>query len=276
VDFIALGIAVAPIASVLVLPFALGTRRQPSAQPAGSVPGSSGPELRLGQGGAFVAAVLAMMLGEQILINSGALFVRATEGAAAAGFIFNVMMVARAPLVLFQAIATSLLPHLTRLRAKGGESAREVFRSSVESTLLLIAAFAAAVTVGVLLVGPEVMQIAFGDDLTYDREGLAIVAVGMGFYLAAASLNQAALAQAQAHRAAICWIGCAALFVVIQLSGLLNAFRAVEIGFTLSSAILAALLYGLYRNPMAAAEDEIEPGSPRELQAQLAGTDEIA
>ena len=43
-----------------------------------------------------------------------------------------------------------------------------------------------------LAIGPQVMQLAFGDRFEYDRLGLAIVAVGMGFYLVAASLNQAA------------------------------------------------------------------------------------
>jgi O-antigen/teichoic acid export membrane protein len=217
-----------------------------------------------------------MMLGEQILVNSGALFVRANTGAAAAGFIFNLMMVARAPLVLFQAVAASLLPHLTRLRVRGDEDSRDAFRSSVENTLLLIAAFAAVTTVGVIAIGPQVMQIAFGDTFTYDRLGLAIVAVGMGLYLAAASLNQAALAYGQAHRAAVCWVVCALLFVVINLSGLLSPFRAVEAGFTLCAGLLAGMLYLLYLNPRPAAADLIEPGSSREVQAQLTATDEIA
>jgi O-antigen/teichoic acid export membrane protein len=275
-DFVALGIATAPVACIIVLPLAIrGGRPLDAGPPGGSASSEGSTELTLTKGGAFAGAVLVMMLSEQILINSGALFVRSAEGAAAAGFIFNVMMVARAPLVLFQAVAASLLPHLTRLRARGDDGAREVFRSSVDSTLLLIAGFAALTTVGVFAIGPEVMQIAFGDDFTYDREGLAIVALGMGLYLAAASLNQAALAQAQAHRAAICWIACAILFVVINVSGVLNAFRAVEVGFAVSSAVLAALLYALYRNPMASADDEIEPGSPREVQASLTATDEI-
>ena len=273
VDAVALGIATAPVACIIVLPLAIRSGRPLDAGPA---PGSdSSTELTLTKGGAFAGAVLVMMLSEQILINSGALFVRSAEGAAAAGFIFNVMMVARAPLVLFQAVAASLLPHLTRLRARGDESAREVFRSSVDSTLMLIGGFAALTIVGVLAIGPQVMEIAFGDEFTYDREGLAIVAAGMGLYLAAASLNQAALAQAQAHRAAVCWIGCAALFVLINVSGILNPFRAVEIGFAVSSAILATLLYALYRNPAASPGDEIEPGSSRELQAQLTASDEI-
>ena len=46
--------------------------------------------------------------------------------------------------------------------------------------------------------GPQVMQLAFGDKFDYDRLGLAIVAVGMGLYLTAVSLNQAVLAQGRA------------------------------------------------------------------------------
>ena len=36
-----------------------------------------------------------------------------------------------------------------------------------------------------------------------------IVSIGMGLYLSAATLNQAALAQGQVRRASFCWIGCA-------------------------------------------------------------------
>jgi O-antigen/teichoic acid export membrane protein len=274
-NFVALGIATAPIAVIVVLPIAVVKRRE-RRRPKLEQPGpDASTQLTLGRGGAFAGAVLVMMLSEQVMINSGALFVRAAEGAAAAGFIFNVMMVARAPLVLFQAIAASLLPHLTRLRARGGDGSRAAFRSSVETTLLLIAAFATVTIVGVVTIGPQVMQIAFGDTFEYDRLGLAIVAAGMGFYLAGASLNQAALAQAQAHRAAACWILSAAVFVVINLAGVPNAERAVEIGFAVSSALLAGLLYVLYARPQPSAPDLIEPGSGKELQAQLTSADEI-
>ena len=142
--------------------------------------------------------------------------------------------------------------------------------------MLLIAGFAAATTIGVLAIGPQVMQIAFGDGFEYDRVGLAIVAVGMGFYLVAASLNQAALTQGQAHRAAYRWIFCAALFVAYNLIGLGDPFRTVEIGYAGCSALLALLLYAVYRRPVARAEDLFEPGSPEEMQARLATSDEIA
>ena len=272
IDAIALGIAVAPLLCLVVLPFALGSHRPPDAGPS---PVDSGLEFTLARGGAFAAAVLVMMLSEQILINSGALFVRGALDAAAAGFIFNVMMVARAPLLLFQALAASLLPHLTRLRTRGDATGEDAFRMSVDNTLLIIIGFAGAVVVGVLLVGPQAMQLAFGDKFSYDRAGLAIVEVGMGFYLSAAALNQAALAQGQARRAAACWIACAAGFVIFNLIQPLDPYRTVEVGFAGAAACLSGLLYLLYRSPHPVAEDEITPGSGRELEAQLAGEGEI-
>lgn len=275
-SLIAVGIAVAPVAGLIVLPFAL--RRGPPGRAAGegAVTAGGSSELTLGSGGAFAGAVLLMMLSEQVLVSSGALFVRAAEGAAAAGFIFNMLLIARAPLVLFQAIAASLLPHLTRLRARGDESSQDAFKTSLESTMLLIVGFAVVTTLAVVAIGPQVMQIAFGDKFEYDRLGMAIVAVGMGFYLVAASLNQAALAQGQAHRAAGRWVLCAAGFVVFNLVSPTDPFRAVEIGFAGAAAVLAGLLYLVYSRPHPSAADSIEPGSVHELQARLAASDEVA
>lgn len=273
VDAVALGIAVAPLASLTVLPFAFGHHARTT--PPAAEQGDSGLEFTLARGGAFAAAVLLMMLSEQVLVSSGALFVRGALDADAAGRIFNILMVARAPLLLFQAVAASLLPHLTRLRTRGDATGDDAFRMSINNTLLIIAGFAAAVTVGVAAIGPEVMQIAFGDDHSYDRAGLAIVAVGMGFYLSAVTLNQAALAQGQARRAAICWVACATVFVVFNLLQPFDPYRTVEIGFTACAAALSGLLYLLYRSPHPVADDAITPGSAHELEAQLAAVDEI-
>ncbi len=275
VDAVALGIAVAPLASMTVLPFAIARHRSPAAGANLGGPDEAGLEFTLARGGAFAAAVLLMMLSEQVLVSSGALFVRASVGAAAAGYIFNVLMVARAPLLLFQAVAASLLPHLTRLRTRGDATGADAFRMSINTTLMIVAVFAAAVTIGVLAIGPQVMQLAFGDKFTYDRVGLAIVAVGMGFYLSGAALNQAALAQGQARRAAVCWVVCATGFVIFNLIAPLDPYRTVEVGFAGSAALLSGLLYLLYRSPHPVASDQLTPGSPRELEAQLAAVDEI-
>ena len=103
-----------------------------------------------------------------------------------------------------------------------------------------------------------------------------IVTVGMGFYLASGTLNQAALAQGQVRRAAACWVGCALAFISWNLLPVLDEFRRVEVGFAGAAALLCGLLYRLYRRPRARPEDVVEPGSPQELEARLAAADEAS
>jgi hypothetical protein len=116
--------------------------------------------------------------------------------------------------------------------------------------------------------------VAFGDNFSYDRAGLLIVTVGMGFYLGAATLTQAALAQGQARRAAIRWIACAAAFVLWNLLPVLDEFRRVEVGFAVAGAALCGLLYLLYRSPPEHPEDVVRPDSPEEIEARIAAADE--
>jgi O-antigen/teichoic acid export membrane protein len=271
-DPIALGIAIAPALSALVLPLA---GREPTRKPPAAAAGAdAAPEFTLAEGGGFAAAILLVMVSEQVFLNSGPLFARAEEGAAAAGFIFNVLMIARAPVVLFQAAATSLLPHLTRLRSTGDESSDEAFRLSVRVTLAAIAGFAALTMLAVLAAGPELMQAAFGDKFSYDRTGLVIVAAGMGLYLAATTLNQAVLAQGQARRAAFCWAASAVALIAWYAVPALEVFRRIEVGFAGGAGILFLLLFAVYARPRPEATDRIEPGSPREIEARLAAADE--
>ena len=120
-------------------------RRRPPAPPGRAA--RARRELGVARGGRFALAVLAIMLAEQTLINAAVLTTDLTAAdAAAAGFVFNVLLIARAPLQLFQAVQGSLLPHLAgprgrarprrgaprrarhraghrRLRARGGRSA---------------------------------------------------------------------------------------------------------------------------------------------------------
>jgi O-antigen/teichoic acid export membrane protein len=270
---IAVGIALAPLTALVVLPLAI---RRGAAGGGPERPAGASGELTLGTGGAFTGAVLVMMLTEQVLINSGALFVRADNGAAGAGFIFNMMMVARAPLVLFLAVAASLLPHLARLRARGDESSARAFRSSLATTLTAVAVFATATLIGLLAIGPQVMQLAFGDRFDYDRVGLAIVAVGMGLYLTAVSINQAILAHGRAVRAAVPWLGSGLLFVVLNVWQPFSSYRTVEIGFAVSAGVLAGGLYLVYAFAERTGRQPVSPDSAAEIEAKIAAIDEVA
>ena len=108
-----------------------------------------------------------------------------------------------------------------------------------------------------------------------NRPGLLLVSVGMGLYLCSVTVNQACIAQGQVRRAAARWITCAALFIGWNFVPLVsNEFRRVEIGFLLAAGVLFSLLYYVYRRPHERAEDVPMPGSPEELEAELAMIDE--
>jgi O-antigen/teichoic acid export membrane protein len=244
---VALGIAAAPIVSLAVVPWALGRRlRNPSAAVVEEPEDST--EFTLAHGSGFAVAVLLIMLSEQTFLNAGPLLVKATggaEGAALAGFAFNVLLIARAPLQLFQAVQTSILPHLTRLRASGET---DPFRRSVNLTLQAIAVFAACVALVMLAIGPWLMDVVFGGNFDYERGGLVLISIGMGLYLAAATLNQALLAHGRAPHAAVAWVGCAVAFALFLLiADFDNRVLQVEIAFLGAAAALCALLHSLYR-----------------------------
>jgi O-antigen/teichoic acid export membrane protein len=265
---VGLGMAVAPFASLCVIPFAYrwvkrgGTHAHgpvgvPAADAAREGPAHSqleeaATDLTLRRGAGFAVAVVGIMLAEQTLMNAGVLIVALSAGAAAGltagltGFVFNVLLIVRAPLQLFQAIQTSILPHLAGLEARA--NAKE-FHRAIRVTVLAITAFAGAVALGLLLVGPFVMTALLGDKgFHYGRVGLAIVGVGMGLHLIAGTLNQAALARGRATLASIAWLCAAALFVVIVATPTISSeVTRVEVGYFTAALLLSGLLWGVYR-----------------------------
>jgi O-antigen/teichoic acid export membrane protein len=292
---VAIGITAAPALSLLVVPFAFARRAQKEKRGSPGMPGreaeempveapssgkisslpDEGEKFSFAEGGGFAAGVLLIMFSEQAFLNAGPLITRGLQGAAAAGFIFNVLMLARAPLQLFQSVSTSILPHLTKLHASETAESKREFSKTVRVVLLGIAAFTALVLVVVTIAGPKLMQIAFSNKFTYDRPGLLLVSLGMGLYLCSVTVNQACIAQGQVRRASVRWITCAAIFIGWNFVPLVsNEFRRVEIGFLLAAGALFALLYYVYRRPHERVEDVPEPGSGEELEARLAMLDE--
>ncbi|HWM62416.1 MAG TPA: hypothetical protein VNP96_00320 [Solirubrobacterales bacterium] len=293
---VAIGIVAAPSLSLLVVPAAFARRASRAGGAVGGTapeealatgrgggsPAATGParqeaEFSLAHGGGFAAAVFLIMLGEQTFLNAGPLIVRGLEGAAAAGFIFNVLMIARAPLQLFQAVSTSILPHLTTLHSSDEPGSQDEFHRSVRMVLLAISGFTTIVALAVIVAGPQLMQLAFSDKFSYDRMELLLVTAGMGLYLASVTVNQACLAQGQVRRASLRWVACAAFFVAWCLAAPIgDEFLRVEIGFALSAFLLLSLLFAIYRRPHERPEDVPSAGSTEELETQLAAADEGA
>ena len=82
-----------------------GRRRiEPSPSPSPRLPsraprGAAGPEFTLAHGGGFAAAVLLIMFSEQLFLNAGPLSCASPRAPPRPAFIFNVLMIARAPLL---------------------------------------------------------------------------------------------------------------------------------------------------------------------------------
>ncbi|MGA2924764.1 MAG: hypothetical protein ABSG43_02030 [Solirubrobacteraceae bacterium] len=259
---VGLGMAVAPFASLCVIPFAFSRIRlnAPAGTPAadaareGPVHGQleeAATDLTLRHGARFAISVVGIMFAEQTLMNAGVLIVAANSTGAdlttgLTGFVFNVLLIVRAPLQLFQAIQTSILPHLAGLEAR--ESADE-FHRAIRITVLVIAAFSGAVALGLLAVGPPVMTALLGNKgFHYGRFGLALVGLGMGLHLVSGTLNQAALARGRAAQASICWLCAAALFVAFVAAHTISSeVTRVEVGYFGATLVLSGLLAGVYR-----------------------------
>jgi O-antigen/teichoic acid export membrane protein len=233
---VALGIVAAPFASLLVVPVAIrrhGARSAPAAERGG-----------VREGAGFAGSVAAIQLAEQTMLNAAVLLV---PGAVLPGVVFNALLVARAPLQLFQSVQTTLLPHLAGLEATEG---REAFARAIRQTVLAIAAFAGVVALGLLAIGPWAMELLFDSD-AYGRWGLVLVAVGMGLHLAAGTFTQAALARGRAHVAAAMWLASALFFVGWMLAEVVDdELVRAESGYALTAALLCALVWSSYRKPV--------------------------
>jgi O-antigen/teichoic acid export membrane protein len=245
---VAMGMAAAPFVSLVVVPLAFARRPKTivGAGVGGGTP-SDEEELGLARGGRFAVAVLVIMAAEQTLLNAGVLTANATaDDAAVAGYVFNALLIARAPLQLFQAIQGSLLPHLAGLEATEG---REQFDRAIRITILAIAGFAGAVALGLLALGPFAMGLLFDDAASYGRLGLAAVALGMGAHLAAGTLNQAALARDHAAAAAAAWLVTAVAFVGWMLLPIVgDELVRAEAGYFGAATLLCALLALVHRS----------------------------
>ena len=250
VSLVALGVVAAPIASLAVVPWylAISARAKARLSTPGDIDGALPERFTLTRGATFTAAVIVIMIAEQTLLNAGPLLVFARHdaaGPALAGFAFNVLFVPRAALQLFQAAQSSLLPYLTGMRVAGQLAA---FRSTVTRTVALVVGFALLTATLMLLAGPLVMGVLFGSSGSYDRVGLAWIAIGMGLFLIAATLNQAALASGRHRQAAAAWAASAVAYVVMLLVEVdVDPLLQLELSYVTAGLVLCVVMGLVYR-----------------------------
>jgi O-antigen/teichoic acid export membrane protein len=215
----------------------------------------------VGDVAAFAGPVMVVAAADQVLVSGGPLLVVLHGGAdatTAAGTVFAATMLVRAPVFLFQGLAAALLPSLTTFRAQGDS---DKFRAAVARTTAVLAVFGAVLACGALLAGPMAMRLLYGPGFDAGRGDLALLAVGVGCYLAASTFSQAALALGAAVRAAMVWTCSAVVFVGLELTLAGSALHRVSAAFAVATAIGAvlALLLAVRGGQVAERERERSP-----------------
>jgi O-antigen/teichoic acid export membrane protein len=207
--------------------------------------GAPGPSFRLGRTLRFAAPASGIAAADQLLVNCSPLLVMIEGGSPeAAGLVFAATMLVRVPTYVFQGLASSILPNLTRLHA--GADSHRFRRATVETAGVLLGAgtlivlFAAAA-------GPEALRYVYGPDFEADRMSLVLLGAGVAFYLSATTFSQALLALESAGRAGAAWVTAAILFVVLFLALPGTDLERVSLAFAAATladlAILASLLH---------------------------------
>src|SRR5262245_2328637 len=219
------GIAVG-IAGLLAVPVALRVQK-PELE--------DGPESPLSEVGSALVLLLVASVCAFAIMNIGPVLVKLLADdsqSAAAGYFVNGVVIARIPLILFQAVQASLLPKLSGLASSGqlGD-----FRSGLRRLLVAVAGLAAVGTIVGAVLGPFVVDTMFpGSDLGARTMGL--LAAGAGLYMLAMACAQALIALGgHADQAAGWFLGCVALGITVLISSQ-DVFFRVELALLAGSA----------------------------------------
>ncbi len=204
--------------------------------------GEEPAEFAVGAAARFALPAAVIAGSEQVLVSGGPLLVLIAGGpgaAYAAGVLFAATLLLRAPVFLFQGVAASLLPNLTTFQARGDQAR---LHRATALVALAMAGFAAVLAVGSLACGPWAMEIIYGPGFEASRVDLALLAVGIGGFLAAGTFCQALLARGQTVLAASRWSLAAVTFVGLQLTLSGSDFHRVSVAFMAASLLVAVLL----------------------------------
>lgn len=237
----AAAICTAAIAGALA-PLAVGGRRALS-----RLEGEPAAPLRVRRAGRFAGPAAVVAACEQVLISGGPILLLLTGGrdaATEAGVLFAATMLVRAPVFLFQGLAASLLPQLTTFHARDDQAA---VRRATLLTASALSGFAVVLALGALVAGPDAMSILYGADFEAGSTVLALLALGVGAFLIAATFSQAALARERVGAAAAAWAASATVFVALNLGLAAAPFTRVAIAFAAASALAAAALLVVVR-----------------------------
>jgi O-antigen/teichoic acid export membrane protein len=222
-----------------VVPLWAGRRRLGALVHAGH-----GERFDIGAAVTFAAPASAIAAADQVLINAGPLLVMVEGGkhaSATAGVVFAATMLVRIPVYVFQGVAASLLPSLTRLHVAADVA---LFRRALERAAVVLVGTTGVILLAAATVGPAGMGAVYGSAFHADRVALALLGLGVGFYLGAATLSQASLALDRGRQAALAWTTSAVCFLGFYFVVPGGQLMRIAISFSIGTGVCCALVAG--------------------------------
>ncbi len=190
-------------------------------------PGPQAPysELSTALGWLLAGSVLCQTLSYSAYLSAVVLETHAQEkqvGKFAAGII-----VARIPILGFQAVQAALLPKLASL---AGANKSEEFRVALRRLVLIVLAVGIVGVVGSFAVGHFAGRVLFGSKFTLGNRDLGLLAVGSGAFILALTLAQALIALRSYAAATLSWLAGAVGFAAGVVASR-DLFLRSELGF---------------------------------------------
>lgn len=231
----------------------VGARAAGAARPRTGTPGGPGAPAATGPTTRVLAATIAAALSMQLLLNSAVVVagvVATGDEVELAGVLLAVVVVARAPVFVFQSLQGAYVGAVARLA-----HARDAGLGRLLRRLAALVGVTAAATLAVgAVAGPALLSTLFGPGYDVDRTTAAVAALGVACYLVASVTNDIAVALGEHRRLVPAWVGgvlVATLAAALVPDLALRTTVPLVAGSVTATAVLApAVLARLPRTPV--------------------------
>jgi O-antigen/teichoic acid export membrane protein len=203
-------------------------------------PGPAAPysELSTAIGYLLVGSVLCQVLSYSAYIT--AIVVKTPSQDDLVGKLAAGILIARIPLLGFQAVQAALLPKLARLAGAGRD---DEFRTALRQLVMIVIAVGVIGIVGGFAFGHAVGQLLFGEKFVLSNQDVGLLAVGSAAFIFTLTLAQALIALRSYAAAALSWlaggIGC-----VIGAMSSQDLFLRSELSFAFGAIAAAVAMLG--------------------------------
>ena len=204
-----------------------------------------GPEAHMGDLSKALGSLLVASVATALVLNASPLAVQilaTPQQADEPGRFLNALLVARVPLFFFQAVQAALLPRLSTLASQNKFA--ELWHE-LKHLLLLVGALGIGAVAVMAVVGPQIVEVAFGAEFAVGRQDMVLLAVSSAGLMVVLSLTQALIACRAQGRMALAWVAGVVAFPLTLLVAGDQLFLRVEIALVATVSVAAVVMFAL-------------------------------